>query len=228
MLTGKTGATGLPTIRNGPWPRLKHILERFTARPSSIATQRAATTCTGERAGCGNVHCSCSDLGRSAVTFQPLRPIPRFENVQIRYLALGTPSDRKAFTTAIRAFALAGRWGDHLTLIGYGRHRRRLEKWSAALRIDAVVTFAEADWQHTADLSCYDTVILLSQCDERNFSLMQEVRRRGLRIISMSRDANIVELIRNRELGFSIAAGDVLALSHAMLTTPKTEVQPQS
>lgn len=96
------------------------------------------------------------------------------------------------------------------------------------MRIDAVVTFAEADWQHTPDLSCYDTAILLSQYDTRHISLILEASRRRLRVISMSLDASIVGLIRNRELGSSIAAGGVLALSHAMLTTNKTEGRPQS
>ncbi|KQU56043.1 hypothetical protein ASG67_08225 [Sphingomonas sp. Leaf339] len=68
-------------------------------------------------------------------------------------------SDRKAFIIAIRAFALAGKLGDHLTVIGYGPHRRCLKKWAVMLGIDAIMTFAEADFSGVADLTAYDVVI---------------------------------------------------------------------
>ena len=142
----------------------------------------------------------------------------RSAHASIRYLAIGTPADRKAFTTAIRAFALAGKLGDSLTLIGYGRHRRRLEKWSTALGIDATVAFADPQSGLVFDPDGRDRVILLSPRDERQTGLLPEILAKGLSVISMSRDLETVSFIRDRKLGSSIGAADALGLGHAMLS----------
>lgn len=142
----------------------------------------------------------------------------RSKNASARFLALGPPSDRKAFTITIRAFALAGKLGDRLTLIGYGHHRRRLEKWATALGIDQIVTFAEPDHRHVPDCGTYDAAILLSQRGERHVGILLDGLAKGLRVISMSQDASIIELLRDRPLGAAIVAGNVLAVSSAMLT----------
>ena len=219
MQTGKTGSTGLPTIRNGPWPRLQYMLRRFTARAASVVAYPAAVTSTDDCAAAGAVQDACSAPNRAATESWPRYPVSPLEDAPIRYLALGTPSDRKAFTVAIRAFALAGRWGDHLTLIGYGRHRRALEKWSVALRTEAVVTFAEPYGQHVPNIGAYDVAIILSRPDKSQISLILEALSHALRIILMGQDTDTAEIFRARGLSVSVAAGDVLALSHAMLTT---------
>jgi hypothetical protein len=84
-------------------------------------------------------------------------------DLPITYLVLGSPADRRAFALSIQAFDLAGRLGDRLTLVGYGRYQRRLQRWSTALGIDAAVAFAAAEQGPAIDCSAFDVTIILSQ-----------------------------------------------------------------
>jgi len=79
-----------------------------------------------------------------------------------RYLAVGNLNDRRGYTTVIRAFALSGKLGDRLTIIGFGRYRRRLEKWTRALGIEAIVDFSDAVPNNIIDLNLFDAVLIVS------------------------------------------------------------------
>lgn len=83
----------------------------------------------------------------------------------MRFGAFGTPRDGKSFTTAVRAFALAGRLGDRLLLNVYGPRRPRLLKWATALGLDRTVDFVEG----AGDIGdgAIDVLILLSIPDPR-------------------------------------------------------------
>ncbi|WP_126053259.1 hypothetical protein [Sphingomonas sp. S-NIH.Pt1_0416] len=130
------------------------------------------------------------------------------------FLVVGTPRNRAEFTTVIRAFALAGRWGDRLTLVGYGQHRRRLEKWATALRIDAVVTFAEAD--AGCSVVGHDVVILISP-HPKSIRLVLHALLDGMGVLATSDNLAAVQLLSGGGLGLVFPPRDVSALSHAML-----------
>ena len=217
-MMGKAKDPALPMARGLSHWRFWNILSWFdpSARPAVHPIDEEATF-DGAADQFGS---TIPTLDQSKFVSEPIasKLASRSEHSPIRYLALGTPSDRKAFTTAIRAFALAGKLGDSLTLIGYGRHRRRLEKWSTALRMGAIVTFSQHDCHRAPDPSAFDCVILLPSCDERQIGVVADILAKGLRVISMSQEPEVINFIRDRKLGLSIGSADAMILNHAMLS----------
>lgn len=72
---------------------------------------------------------------------------------------IGDYRDRAAFIDTIRALALVKRFGDRLTLVGYGRHRRCLKKWAAALQVDHLVRFGSSPGRDPACDHGHDAVV---------------------------------------------------------------------
>ena len=131
------------------------------------------------------------------------------------FLVLGSPGDGKAFTCAVRAFALAGRLGDHLILVGYGQRRRSLEKWVRALRIERAVTFAGAAVSPTIDTAGCDVAIVISQAEGRSTLRLGTVSDEGAR-----RCAGVLGIAAPPD--DHIASGDVVALCHAMVLSRRS------
>jgi glycosyltransferase involved in cell wall biosynthesis len=102
----------------------------------------------------------------------------------ILYFAIGETGDRKGYVTAIRAFALGGQLGDRLTVSGYGRHRRSLERWAQALGVDAVVVFSDPAPIAPVDLSGFDALIVMSCRPPATVALMQAALARGLGVVA--------------------------------------------
>lgn len=150
-------------VRDGPWCWLLRKVSTFTASILAALPQQVGGVQTGNSfdhqdrillAGISTAAVPTTSLiGAGCAT----------SDLPIAYLVLGSPADRKAFSVTIRAFALAGRLGDRLTLVGYGCHRHRLERWSIALGIDAMVSFAGAEQEYTVDYSLFDVAIILPQ-----------------------------------------------------------------
>lgn len=138
-------------------------------------------------------------------------------NAPVRFAAFGKAGDGKLFTTAIRAFALAGKLGDRLVLHGFGRRRPRLVKWATALGVDAVVDFAD----HAGDLAplVIDVAIFLSAPDPEWQSTWSSRCRADMRVIGLvpRRSGGRLPALVDR----AVPAGDVLALSTAMLSTAR-------
>ncbi|MEA1085004.1 hypothetical protein SFC76_12105 [Sphingomonas sp. CD22] len=127
------------------------------------------------------------------------RTVPLSRNAPMVFLVVGRLNDRKGYTAAIRAFALAGRLGDRLTLRGYGRHRWRLERWAKALGIDAVVTFHEPNRALAIDLLGVDVVISVSH-DPRSLSpLILSALARDVTIIAANEDEKARNVFKLQE-----------------------------
>lgn len=144
------------------------------------------------------------------------RTIPRLRNAPMVILVLGRPFDRKGYTAAIRAFALAGRLGDRLTLIGYGRHRRRLERWAKALGIDAVVTFHEPNRALPTDLLGVDVVIFVSHDPQFLSPLILSALARDVTIIAAYEDEKTRSILKEHKFVNLVNSRDVIALSSAI------------
>lgn len=134
------------------------------------------------------------------------------------FLVIGTPGDRKGFTTAIRAFALAGRRGDRLTISGYGPYRARLEKWTVALSIECKVSFADArpcSGQSEA-IGSHDVAIILSRNADA-FDACRHALLAGRAVLAPDRNEALAMLLAESGSGMVFPSGDVTALSLAML-----------
>ncbi|MGU3317460.1 glycosyltransferase [Sphingomonas sp. M6A6_1c] len=142
--------------------------------------------------------------------------IPLSRNAPMVFLVVGRLNDRKGYTAAIRAFALAGRLGDRLTLRGYGRHRWRLERWAEALGIDAVVTFHEPNRALAIDLLGVDVVISVSH-DPRFLSpLILSALARDVTIIAANENEKARNLFRNYKNVTLVNIRDIAQLSLAI------------
>lgn len=135
------------------------------------------------------------------------------------YVLLGNPNDPKSFVQGVRAFALAGRLGDRLTIVGYGKLRVRLQKWGRALHVDNVIDFASPAADPLIELRKHDVLILPSRDPGVPNALLYALAG-GLRVIASDTDASVRSLLDDGALGALAPWDSVVALSHAMLTVP--------
>ncbi len=133
-----------------------------------------------------------------------------------RYLAVGKAGDRRGYVTAIRAFALSGKLGDHLTMIGYGRHRRRLEHWARALGVDAIVAFLSVDLPPNLDVSVFDAVILVSYEPERLSSLVRTAAELELAIVFPGDHADVCAITSRTQTSYTATPYDILSYGLAL------------
>jgi glycosyltransferase involved in cell wall biosynthesis len=132
------------------------------------------------------------------------------------YLAIGKPGDRRGYVTAIRAFALSGKLGDRLTMIGYGRHRRRLEHWARTLGIDAIVAFSSADLPPNLDVSLFDALILVSYQPERLSSLVRTAVELDLAVVFPDDRADMFAITSRTQTAYTAAPYDSLSYGLAL------------
>lgn len=133
-----------------------------------------------------------------------------------RYLAVGKAGDRRGYVTAIRAFALSGKLGDRLTMIGYGRHRRRLEHWARALGVDAIVAFLSADLPPNLDVSVFDAVILVSYEPDRLSSLVRTAAELDLAIVFPGDHADVHAITSRTQTSYTPTPYDSLSYGLAL------------
>ncbi|MCU6456090.1 hypothetical protein LPN01_18585 [Sphingomonas sp. A2-49] len=133
-----------------------------------------------------------------------------------RYLAVGGAGDRRGYVTAIRAFALSGKRGDRLTMIGYGRHRRRLEHWAKALGIDAIVAFSSVDLPPNLDVSLFDALILVSYEPERLSSLVRTAAELDLAVVVPDDHADVLAITSPTQTSYTATPYDSLSYSLAL------------
>src|SRR5439155_15667771 len=151
------------------------------------------------------------------VDVDEFRPPRRHEraDARLRVLTVGRLLALKGFALALEAVALRRAAGSpvHLTLVGDGPERERLERLASDLGIDGDVTFAGAvpsDRIHAyyaaADVFC------LSSLAEGIPIVLMEAMATGLPVVA-TRVAGIPELVRDGESGLLVAPGrgDVLA-----------------
>ncbi len=132
------------------------------------------------------------------------RPEAALRTRPTSYIVIGDGDDGKAFVVAVRAFALAGHLGDHLTILGYGQSRRRLERWARTLALEDKVTFGDAAAPKCLSVENYDVAILVFQCQARTEAM--------LRILSTAHGGS-----DGSELPItSVSQGDQLGLMVAM------------
>jgi len=128
------------------------------------------------------------------------------------------PGDRRGFTTAIRAFALGGKLGDRLTLVGFGRHKRRLERWAKALGVDAIVVFSEAVPGECLKPDMFDVVLFVSGNHASLSVLATTAIMRGLNVIVPEINAGSVQNLPDSRSVHRVRSYDILAYSHAVAT----------
>jgi glycosyltransferase involved in cell wall biosynthesis len=143
----------------------------------------------------------------------------RIPSSHTSYVLLGNSNDPKSFVQGVRAFALAGRLGDRLTIIGYGGLRARLEKWGRALHVDNVIDFAPPSRDPLEELEKHDVLMLPSR-DPGVPNAMVHALAAGLGVIGSDTDAGVRALLDDGALGALAVWGDVVSLSHAMLSVP--------
>jgi len=136
------------------------------------------------------------------------------------FVVLGEPEDRSAFIDTIRAFALANRIGDRLTISGYGKHRRRLQNWVSALRIEHAVVFDDPIAADPPAFSAHDVAIILFRRPERTGASLQALLA-GLRVVAFDRDPTVAMLFADGELGSLVPVGDRIALTYGLLGAPQ-------
>lgn len=88
---------------------------------------------------------------------------PPDRHTALSFVVVGDGGGPKAFIDAIRALALIKRFGDRMTLVGYGRHRRGLTKWTVALQLDGRVVFGEPVAPDRLPSNVYDVIISCSR-----------------------------------------------------------------
>ena len=166
------------------------------------------------------------DPAIDALPVLPETSKPATDEAPRRYVAVGRLVSQKDFVTMIRAFALARRLGDHLTIIGDGPERNRLERWARALRIEHAVTFVGHLPNAAARIVDFDTLLLSSRY-EGVPAVMIEGLVSGLRIVSTDCGVGVRSLLDDGALGRIADRGDVAAFSAAMLAAfdaPRTDV----
>jgi len=192
---------------------------KLLVRPEPGRKDRAYERAQAERSICNNepvvLEKQNSNIGSYlSPTSGGVRGVstPRSRRDPVNYLVLGGRDDRKGYTTAVRAFALAGKLGDHLILIGYGKQRRRLEAWARSLGIDATVTFRHPDVGEQIDLTGVDVVIVVSHASRHISRVIMPALAKGVRIICSDRNGQIKMVIGNQTNVSFVEHGDVLNL----------------
>ena len=134
------------------------------------------------------------------------------------FLVIGTPNDRRDFTTAIRAFALAARRGDRLIIAGCGRHRARLEKWMVALSVENKIAFVDdtASAGQAANMARHDVAIIVSTGTGAAGLCHSALLARRPVLVS-DRSAAVTTLGTGHVAGTVFCSGDVVALTEGML-----------
>jgi len=133
------------------------------------------------------------------------------------FIAFGDSGDVRQFIRIIRAFALAGRLGERLTIVGCAQKRRKLAKWTEALRIGGVTVFADAE---DRDLWVCDprTVIIFARLHKGHEHRLLDALSNGVPVVALGCDRRSSLFGRYAPIIDLPTSDDVVGLSHVMLT----------
>ena len=92
------------------------------------------------------------------------------------------------------------------------------------LGIDAIVTFAEADFSGVADLTAYDAVIGMPRHADGQPDFPRNELFKGLITISIRLTGNTTNLLNNCQHSRAIGSNDIMALSQAMLAVRRSDI----
>lgn len=165
-----------------------------------------------------------------AIDSLPVRPPLRVAptgSAPRRYVAVGRLAAQKDLVTLVRAFAPARSFGDHLTILGDGPHRRRLESWVRSLGLEDAVTFAGHTPDAASRIGQYDTLLLSSRYEGVPAAMIEGMVA-GLRVVSTDCGVGVRSLLGDGALGRITPRGDIRAFATGMLTAfdaPQDEVR---
>jgi hypothetical protein len=101
-------------------------------------------------------------------------------------------------------------------MIGYGRHRRRLERWARALGVDAIVAFSSVDLPPNLDVSVFDAVILVSYEPERLSSLVRSAAELDRAVVFPGDLADVRAIMSRMQVSYTATPYDILSYCVAL------------
>ncbi|WP_037534676.1 hypothetical protein [Sphingomonas sp. RIT328] len=101
-------------------------------------------------------------------------------------------------------------------MIGYGRHRRRLEHWARALGVDAIVSFSSVDLPPYLDVSLFDAVILVSYEPELLSSLVRSAAGLDLAVVFPGDHADVRAINSQTQTSYCATPYDSLSYAVAL------------
>lgn len=138
------------------------------------------------------------------------------------FIAFGDSGDVRQLIRIIRAFALAGKLGERLTIVGCAQKRRKMVKWVDALRIDGVTSFADAD---DGDYWICDprAAFIFARLHDGYKHRLLDALAHGVPIVALRFDRRS-NLFRSYGLMIDVpSSDDVIGLSNSMLTVRRDE-----
>lgn len=140
----------------------------------------------------------------------------RLARMESFFIAFGDSGDVRQLIRIIRAFALASRLGDRLTIVGCAQKRRKLAKWVEALRIDGVTTLADVDdWEFW--VRDPRAVIIFARLHSGREHLLLNALAQGVPIVALGFDDRSAEFARYATLINVPEADDVIGLCSTLL-----------
>lgn len=153
-------------------------------------------------------------LGMIAAARRPfLRP--RVSSNGRRFVAVGRLEPQKNIPLMLRAFRSAARSDDHLTLIGDGSERRRLEALVRRLSIDRQVSFRGYVASPVEAFTGFD-ILLLSSNFEGVPAVILEALAANLSIIATDCSRAMGALLQEGQLGELVPVGNEIMLAAAI------------
>jgi glycosyltransferase involved in cell wall biosynthesis len=132
-----------------------------------------------------------------------------------RFLAVGRLVPQKNVALMLRAFQRGAQAGDHLTIVGDGPERPKLEILAARLGVDQAVTFTGYVADPTSLFSHFDA-LLLSSNYEGVPAVVLEALAANLTVIATDCSRSMATLLADGRLGLLVPPGDTAALAAAI------------
>ena len=151
---------------------------------------------------------SLADLEGAAAAYRPSGPGRRF-------VAVGRLERQKDYPTMLRAFAMAAKHDDRLTIYGDGSARPALAELARSLGLSDKIRFAGHCGEILRHLRDHD-ILLLSSLYEGQPAAVVEALAVGLDVIATRCCAGITELLEYGALGTLVEGGDVTAFARAV------------
>ena len=141
------------------------------------------------------------------------------------FIAFGDSDDARELIRIIRGFALAGRLGDRLTIVGCAQKRRKLAKWVDALRIDGVTALADDDnWEFW--VRDPRAVFIFARLHDGHEARLLNALAYGVPIITLGFDRRS-NLFTRYATSLNIPSTDtVIALSNTLLSLQRPDKHP--